>query len=63
MDGLMERWMDDRWLLINIYLTIHKAEQENVNKATPAGEGMDMALGSWKLKVFILVTLYFLYSA
>ena len=28
---------------------MHKAEQENVNmKATPAGEGIDMALGSWK---------------
>ena len=40
--------MDDNKL--NIYLTMHKAKQENVNKASPAGVGIDMAMAprSWK---------------
>ena len=38
--------MDGRWR--HIYLTMQKAEQENVNKATSAGYGMDLALGSRK---------------
>ena len=31
-----------------IYLTMHKAEQEHINKASPAREGIDLAIGSWK---------------
>ena len=45
----MDRWSDG-WKMddnkLNIYLTMHKAKQENVNKASPAGVGIDMALRS-----------------
>ena len=36
-DKWRDGWTIDDDLFKNIYLTMQKAEQENVNKATPAG--------------------------
>ena len=32
---------------------MHKAKQEDANKATPEGVGIDIALGSWKSIILI----------